>query len=300
MSEERLADFGEGDEAYINHLVALRDYYLGMNATTEQMIANLCFAGEKSLSVDDLKAGTKHYAYAIGVDNEFLPNTKAFVVEFETPTAESSELTFECNITERYYDHVDGTVTPSNNEETYICSIQTAESLTWYDSDEEFIQTLIDDLEWWYGGVESALRTGVTDLSTLGGLSPEKEYIVVCFGYDETPTTELFTFPFTTTEASGNPADLTVEFAIDYEKLSHNTVYVTAKPSVGAHYFMSYISAFDLESYIEEYGTQDAALIAFANEEIDYGAEYFDCSRAEYLIDMGANRGLRCYINCVV
>ena len=183
------------------------------------------------------------------------------------------------------------TVTPSNNEETYICSIQTAESLTWYDSDEEYIQTLLDDLEWWYGGVESALRTGATDLSTFGGLYPETEYVVVCFGYDETPTTELFTFPFTTTEASGNPADLTVEFAIDYEQLSHNTVYVTATPSVGAHYFMSYISTFDLESYIEEYGSQDAALIAFANEEIDYGADYFWCSRAEYLADMGANLG---------
>ena len=291
MSEERLADFGEGDEAYINHLVALRDYYLGMNATTEQMIANLCFAGEKSLTVDDLKAGTKHYAYAIGVDGDFLPNTKAFVIEFETTTAESSALSFEVDFTNFYYDHVDGIVTPSNNDETYICSIQTAESLTWYDSEEEFMQTLLDDLEWWYGGVETALRTGATDLSTFGGLYPETEYIVVCFGYDETPTTELFTFPFTTTEASGNPADLTVEFAIDYEQLSHNTVYVTATPSVGAHYFMSYISTSDLEYYIEEYGSQDAALIAFANEEIDYGADYFWCSRAEYLADMGANLG---------
>ena len=291
MSEERLADFGEGDEAYINHLVALRDYYLGMNATTEQMIANLCFAGEKSLTVDDLKAGTKHYAYAIGVDGDFLPNTKAFVIEFETTTAESSALSFEVDFTNFYYDHVDGIVTPSNNDETYICSIQTAESLTWYDSEEEFMQTLLDDLEWWYGGVETALHTGTTDLSTFGGLYPETEYIVVCFGYDETPTTELFTFPFTTTEASGNPADLTVEFAIDYEQLSHNTVYVTATPSVGAHYFMSYISTSDLEYYIEEYGSQDAALIAFANEEIDYGADYFWCSRAEYLTDMGANLG---------
>lgn len=291
MSEERLADFGEGDEAYINHLVALRDYYLGMNATTEQMIANLCFAGEKSLTVDDLKAGTKHYAYTIGVDGDFLPNTKAFAIEFETTSAESSALTFEVDFTNFYYDHVDGIVTPSNNDETYICSIQTAESLTWYDSEEEFMQTLLDDLEWWYGGVETALHTGITDLSTFGGLYPETEYIVVCFGYDETPTTELFTFPFTTTEASGNPADLTVEFAIDYEQLSHNTVYVTATPSVGAHYFMSYISTSDLEYYIEEYGSQDAALIAFANEEIDYGAEYFWCSRAEYLADMGANLG---------
>ena len=291
MSEERLADFGEGAEAYINHLVALRDYYLGMNATTEQMIANLCFAGEKSLTVDDLKAGTKHYAYAIGVDDDFLPNTEAFVIEFETPTAQSSALTFDVNIENVYYDHIDGIVTPSNNDEKYICSIQIAESLTWYGSDEEFMQILLYDLEWWYGGVEASLHTGVTDLSTFGGLYPETEYVVVCFGYDGAPTTELFTFPFSTTKAAGNPSDLTVEFAIDYERLSHNTVYVTATPSVGTHYFMSYISTQDLAYYIEEYGSQDAALIAFANEEIDYGADFFWCSRAEYLTDMGANLG---------
>ena len=291
MSEEQLAYFGEGAEAYVNHLVALRDYYLGMNATTEQMIANLCFAGAKSLTIDDLTSGIKHYAYAIGVDDDFLPNTEAFVVEFDTLAAESSELTFEVNITAIDYDHVEGMVTPSNDNEAYVCSIQTSESLTWYASDEEFMQVLLDDLEWWYGGVETALHTGVTDLSTYGGLYPETEYVVVCFGYDGAPTTELFTFPFTTTEASGNPEDLVVEFDIDYERLSHNTVYVTAKPSVGAYYFLSYISTFDLECYVDEYGTEDAALVAYANEEIDYGADFFWCSRAEYLADMGANLG---------
>ena len=291
MSEERLADYGEGDEAYVNHLIALRDYYLGLNVTTEQMIANLCFAGAKSLTIDDLKPGTKHYAYAIGVDGDFLPNTEAFVIEFETPAAESSELTFEVEITATDYDHIEGTVTPSNNSETYICSIQSAESLTWYGSDEEFIEVLLNDLEWWYGGVETALRTGITDLSLYGGLYPDTEYVVVCFGYDGAPTTELFTFPFCTTEASGDPNDLTVEFDIDYERLSHNTAYITAKPSVGAYYFMSYISTFDLEQYVEEYDSQDAALIAYANEEIDYGADFFWCSRAEYLAEMGAVLG---------
>ena len=291
MSQERLADFGEGAQAYVNHLVALRDYYLGMNATTEQMIANLCFAGVKSLTIDDLKPGAKHVAYAIGVDDDFLPNTEAFVVEFDTLSAEGSDLTFEVDITGVDYDHVEGTVTPSNDDETYICSIQSAESLTWYASDEEFMQVLLDDLEWWYGGVETALRTGVVDLSQYGGLYPETEYVVVCFGYNGAPTTELFTFPFTTTEATGNPEELVVEFEIDYERLSHNTVYVTAKPSVGAYYFMSYISTFELECYVDEYGSQDAALVAFANEEIDYGAEFFWCSRAEYLADMGATLG---------
>lgn len=123
MSQERLAEFGQGADAYVNHLVALRDYYLGMNATTEQMIANLCFAGSKSLTVDDLTPGAKHVAYAIGVDDDFLPNTEAFVVEFETLSAASSDLTFEVDITGVDYDHVEGTVTPSNNDETYICSI---------------------------------------------------------------------------------------------------------------------------------------------------------------------------------
>ena len=291
MSQERLADFGEGAQAYVNHLVALRDYYLGMNATTEQMIANLCFAGEKSLTIDDLKPGAKHVAYAIGVDDDFLPNTEAFVVEFDTLSAEGSDLTFEVEITGVDYDHVEGTVKPSNDDETYICSIQTAESLMWYASDEEFMEVLINDLEWWYGGVETALRTGVVDLSQYGGLYPETEYVVVCFGYNGAPTTELFTFPFTTTEATGNPEELVVEFEIDYERLSHNTLYVTAKPSVGAYYFMSYISTFELECYVDEYGSQDAALVAFANEEIDYGAEFFWCSRAEYLADMGATLG---------
>ena len=291
MSQERLAEFGEGAEAYVNHLVALRDYYLGMNATVDQMIANLCFAGSKSLTIDDLTPGAKHVAYAIGVDDDFLPNTEAFVVEFETLAAEGSELTFDVEITATDYDHVEGYVTPSNNEETYICSIQTAESLEWYASDEEFMQVLIDDLEWWYGGVETALRTGTTDLSQYGGLYPETEYVIVCFGYNGTPNTELFTFSFSTTEATGNPDDLTVEFDIDYERLSHNTVYVTARPSVGTYYFMSYISTSELEWYVEDYGSQDAALVAFANEEIDYGADFFWCSRAEYLAEMGATLG---------
>ncbi|MBR5824896.1 MAG: hypothetical protein IKY67_12250 [Paludibacteraceae bacterium] len=291
FNEEELARFGEGAEAYTNHIVALRDYYLGMGATAEQMIANLCFAGEKSLVATDLKAGVKHYAYAIGVDDNFLPNTEAFVVEFTTNSGEISELTFEVDITGVDYDHIVGSVTPSNYTESYICSIQTAESLDWYDSDEEFMEVLIQDLEWWYGGIESALRVGVTDLSTIRGLYPETDYVVVCFGYNETPTTELFTFPFTTSAANGNPEELVVELIIDESSLTHNSVNVTAKPSVGAYYFMSYISKDDYDVFVEEYGGHDAAIIEYANMEIDYGADYFECSRAEYLAEMGAVLG---------
>lgn len=291
FSAEDLARFGEGAEAYTNHLVALRDYYLGKGATAEQIIANLCFAGEKSLVATDLKAGAKHYAYAIGVDDNFLPNTEAFVAEFTTCAGDVSELTFEVDITGVDYDHAEGTVIPSNNTESYICSIQPAESLDWYGGDEEFMEVLIQDLEWWYGGVESALRVGVTDLSTIRGLYPETDYVVVCFGYDQTPTTELFTFPFTTSAANGNPEELVVELTVKEGTLTHNSVEISANPSVGAYYFMSYISKFEYDMFVEECGGHDAAIIEYANMEIDYGADFFECSRAEYLAEMGAVLG---------
>lgn len=291
FTEERLAQFGEGQDAYKNHLVALRDYYLGMGATTEQIIANLCFAGTKSIYESNLKSGTKYYAYAIGVNDDFLPNTDAFVVEFETLTAETSNLTFEVAITETHYDHAEGTVTPSNDNETYICSIQLAESLNWYDSEQEFIESLLMEMDYWYGGVENSLRMGTTDLSTLTGLMPESDYVVVCFGYNQAATTKLFTFPFTTAAANGNPADLEVSFNIIAESLTHNGVNIEAIPSVGAYYFFSYISKAEYDALVEEQGSHDAALIEYANEEIDYGAEWFECTRAEYLESIGAVLG---------
>ena len=42
---------------------------------------------------------------------------------------------------------------------------------------------------------------------------------------------------------------------------------------------------------VDEYGTTDACVAYLANSEIDYGAEWFDCSRAEYLYDLGASLG---------
>ena len=268
--------------------MALRDYYLGMNATTDQMIANLCFVGDKSLALDDLKSGVKYYAYAIGVNDDFLPNTEASVVEFTTLATEGSSLTFDVNISEVFYDHAEGVVTPSNNNESYICSIQTAESLTWYDSEQDFMETIIMDLEWWFGGVDAALHTGPTDIATLNGLSPETDYVVVCFGYDGVPTTRLFSFPFTTTEANGNPADLVVTFNIDPSTITYDSAVIEATPSVGAYYFLSYISKDEYDYLVADAGSSDAALIGYANDEIDYGADFFGYTRAEYLLDMGA------------
>lgn len=288
FSLEDYQNYGGDESAFAAHINKLRNYYYGLGATADQMVANLGYVGAKSLSVEDLKAGTKYMAYAIGIDERFVANSLATVVEFETIAAGVADLTFEVDITKIDYDHIEGSVTPSNNDDTYICSVQYASSLEWSESEEAFVESIVDDITAWED-IENALKRGPMSLNSISGLQPNTDYIVVCFGYDGAPTTAPHITHFTTTDAMGNPDDLVVTFEVS--DITHNSAYVTTTPSVGAYYFTFYTEAENFDLLVDEYGTTDACVAYLANSEIDYGAEWFECSRAEYLYDLGASLG---------
>ncbi len=288
FSLEDYQNYGGDESAFVAHINKLRNYYYGLGATADQMVANLGYVGTKSLSVEDLKAGTKYMAYAIGIDERFVANSVATVVEFETIAAETVDLTFEVDITKIDYDHIEGSVTPSNNNDTYICSVQYASSLEWSESEEAFVESIVDDITTW-DDIESALKQGPMSLNSISGLQPNTDYIVVCFGYNGAPTTAPHITHFTTTDATGNPDDLVVTFEVS--DITHNSAYVTTTPSVGTYYFTFYTEAENFDLLVDEYGTVDACVAYLANSEIDYGAEWFECSRAEYLYDLGASLG---------
>ena len=288
FSLEDYQNYGGDESAFVAHINKLRNYYYGLGATADQMVANLGYVGAKSLSVEDLKAGTKYMAYAIGIDERFVANSLATVVEFETIAAGVADLTFEVDITKIDYDHIEGSVTPSNNDDTYICSVQYASSLEWSESEEAFVDSIVDDITAW-GNIEDSLRKGVMSLDGISGLQPNTDYIVVCFGYDGAPTTAPHITHFTTTDAMGNPDDLVVTFEVS--NITHNSVNVTTIPSVGAYYFTYYVETEYFDLLIDDYGSVDARVAYLANSEIDYGAEWFECSRAEYLYELGASLG---------
>ncbi len=288
FSLEDYQNYGGDESAFVAHINKLRNYYYGLGATADQMVANLGYVGAKSLSVEDLKAGTKYMAYAIGIDERFVANSLATVVEFETKAAETSDLTFEVDITKIDYDHIEGSVTPSNNDDTYICSVQYASSLEWSESEEAFVDSIVDDITAW-GNIEDSLRKGVMSLNGISGLQPNTDYIVVCFGYDGAPTTAPHITHFTTTDAMGNPDDLVVTFEVS--NITHNSVNVTTIPSVGAYYFTYYVEKDYFDLLIDDDYSVDARVAYLANYEIDYGAEWFECSRAEYLYELGASLG---------
>ena len=288
FSLEDYQNYGGDESAFVAHINKLRNYYYGLGATADQMVANLGYVGAKSLSVEDLRAGTKYMAYAIGIDERFVANSVATVVEFETVAAQTSDLTFEVELTNIEYDHIEGSVTPSNNDDTYICSVQYASALEWSESEEAFVESIVDDITAW-GNIENSLRKGVMSLDGISGLQSETDYIIVCFGYDGAPTTAPHITHFTTPAATGNPEDLVVTFEVS--DITHNSVYVTTTPSVGAYYFTYYVETEYFDLLIDDYGSVDARVAYLANSEIDYGAEWFDCSRAEYLYELGASLG---------
>ena len=288
FSYEDYEYYGGDESAFAEHLTQLRNYYYNLGATADQMVANLGFVGAKSLTVEKLKAGTKYMAYAIGIDERFIANSVATVVEFETVAAETSDLTFEVELTNIEYDHIEGSVTPSNNDDTYICSVQYASALEWSESEEALVESIVNDITAW-GKIEDSLRKGVMSLDGISGLQSETDYIIVCFGYDGAPTTKPHITHFKTPEATGNPEDLVVEFEVS--DITHNSVKVTTIPSVGVYYFTYYVEKEYFDLLIDDYYSVDARVAYLANYEIDYGAEWFDCSRAEYLYDLGASLG---------
>lgn len=291
FSEDRYQEFGGNEEAFLAQLAYVRDYYIGKGATVEQIVANLALAGEHELVFDELTPDKKHYAYVIGVDREFFANTGATVEEFMTQSAEKADLTFEIELDAVTYEGATGKITPSNDTDGYIYSVQLAEAITWYENEEEFINSIILDLDYWYGGAENSLHFGPSEFNYTG-LFPETEYIVCCFGWNQAPTTGLTTYTFTTEAANGNPEEFTATFST--QNLTHNSVDVTISPSNGCNYFFDWCEVDLFNEKVAELGSRDAAAAYFIEEEIEFGAEWFG-DRLEYLIEMGAMLGTCTY-----
>lgn len=280
--------YGGDDKAFANHLKALRSHYLNLGATTEQMVANLGAVGDKQLTAEKLSPGATYYAYAIGINEDFVANSAATFVMFDTVAAKVSDLTFEVAITDIYYDHIEGNITPSNSDETYICSVQTADVLDRYADDTSLMNAIISDIKYW-GNIDASLHRGTMSLNAIAGLNPETEYIIICFGYEGAPTTAPQITPFTTAAATGNPEELIV--TLEVVDITHNSATVITTPSSGAYYFTAFTTANEFRAKSVSLGSDDLAVAYFANDEIDYAAKWFGYSRAEYLYEIGAYIG---------
>lgn len=288
FSVQQYQEWGGDQTAFANHAAALVDYYVKMGRTVDEIVTNLGSVGAETVLFDELTAGMEYMAYAVGIDENFFLNTKPCVVRFNTKQASQSSNTFSIDITGTTFCSVQGSVTPSN-EDPFICAIQPKAQLAEYESDTDIMYDLVSTYQQW-DALEDVLYAGeVIDLEAISSLSPETEYEVLCFGWDGAPTTPLTRAEFATKAAGGNPRAQELTFVLS--EIIHNKVTVQITPKLGLYYFYDCMPAKLLDEYIASEGSEDEAVCRFLDERIDYGADFFCCSRKEYLEDMGAAIG---------
>lgn len=285
FSVEQYEEWGGDESAFANHAAALVDYYIKMGQTLEAMVANLAWTGSMEAVIDDLVDDTDYIAYAVGIDENFFVNTAPETFRFRTKKPVQSANTFTVDIVESTYCSVRGSVTPSNDD-PFICVVQAKSQYADYGSDTDIMYDIVAKCQQW-NMLESVRYAGETvDLEAISSLSPDTEYYVLCFGWDEAPTTPLTKVEFKTTEAGGNPRGQ--EFTFLLSDVQHNKVTVNIIPKLGLHYFYDIMPVSLLEEYKTSEGSEDEAICRFLDERIDYGAEFFNCTRAEYLEELGA------------
>ena len=288
FSMEEYQQWGGNDDAFAAQAAALVDYYIMMGKTLKEIVANLGSIGHTAIPFDDLTDNTEYIAYAIGIDDNFFINSLPSVVRFKTSEVKVSDNTFAIDITGTTFCSVSGTVTPSNDD-PFVCAIQPKAQVDLYESETDLMYEVVATYDKW-DALNEILYVGETvDLEAISSLEPSMDYVVLCFGWEGAPTTPLFKAEFTTDKAGGRPQQQELKFS--FTDIQHNKFTVHITPKVGLHYFYECISVGELERRVAAAGTRDEAICTFLDEKIDYGAEFFGCTRAEYLADMGAAIG---------
>lgn len=283
IDEAAYQEFGGNESAFANQVNFLVEHYLNMGASRKDIVKNLGSVGEDSFTRNDLLPGEKYYAFVIGIDEEFNPNTAPVVKEITTKEVEPSDNKFTISLDDVSFAGIEGTINTSNND-GYLWSIQTMETCNTFASDEEIMWSVASIYKN-NNVLEDYLKHGTTQITGINYLKPATEYYLLVFGWDDAPTTALEKVPFETLPAEEDPENLTVSISID--EMTYNSATVTTIGSSAVYYYSDIVTKEDFDSKVSSAGNADEAVKELMEEAISWGAEFFGFTNAEYLAEMG-------------
>lgn len=180
-------------------------------------VGGMLSTGEERYSPTKLSPGTDYCVVVFGYA-EGVATTGLVTHEFKTESAAASDLTFAITTdpSQPIAGGVTATITPSNNDETYLFAFTLADEIDSMTSDEEIIAFY----EEMYGAfIQWAISLGVyeTKPTDFGGelaLMPGADYYIVAFGYGESGATTGVTKTRITVGAGPDPVGTTFSFNI--------------------------------------------------------------------------------------
>lgn len=279
ISEEEYRYYGGDIRAFARHMKArMVDVYLSQGRTIEEIYEHMaCRKGHDSDTFTNLRAGKKYYAFAVGVNEQFLANTATKVREFTTDEVPQSSNEFKIDITPTY-DGIDGTITTTNDDQ-YIWAIQTKadvdlcyqNDLPEAENDEELMYLLVEQYKA-SGSMASLLHKGSSVVS-YHYLEPESDYYLLVFGWDDAPTTELIKTPIRTTSGESDASKLEISFKI--ENIKHNGATVTLTPNCGVPYYYDKVPASRYDELLAEKGDMNQVVAELLEASLQEYIDYF-------------------------
>ena len=196
-----------------------------MYGSMEEALANLASRGEQEHSFTRLSPASEHVAFAVGLGADGAVNTEVVSEPFRTEEL-SDAVTFEVEFTNRYYDGADFTVTPSDDEFPYYCTIRPAFQ---YDelSDQELLEKVVAEDGFM---IDFYATTGVYEYENENVWLTDTGYLVLVFGWaDGAATTNIHRFPFRTLEPNIPPSEC--RFDVEVTGLTSRSATVAITPS---------------------------------------------------------------------
>ncbi len=283
FDEEAYQAYGGDRGAFAAQVESLVSHYISMGASRKQIFDNLSSCGEDTFSRTDLLPGEKYYAFAIGIDKDFRVNSEPEVLELTTTDVTPSDNKLTVTIETISFSGFTATV-EATNEDGYLWSVQPADMCDKLPSDEAIMWEVADIYK--YNEVmDQFLTHGTTWLGDIDYLKPDTDYYLLVFGWDDAPTTPLVKVPVHTMSADDDPAALTVD--IEIGELTHKSATVTTTGSSAVYYYSDIIEASVYDETLQAEGSVDAAVKKLMDASIEWGAEWFVCTKAEYLMETG-------------
>lgn len=271
IDEATYQEFGGSEEAfaaYTNYVVKYNvDRY---GATPEALLRAWGKSGSATDERTNLKPGSKYWAYAVGVNSQFQPNTKPGFVAFETEAAAVSDNTFTAEFTQVGYVDVSGTIIPTNDD-PYLWGIQSRSDIDEFYADDEEVMESLSGMYVDWGIVDAYLASGRKEFA-MSSLQSDTEYYLLVFGWDQAPTTGLTKIPFRTEVANGDPQDLELDIRIS--EITTRGADISITPTNGAAYYYDVIEAETYEELLSETGSVDATVLQLVEESIAYAADW--------------------------
>lgn len=163
-----------------------------------------------------LEPGTEYALYCIGFDAQGYLSAPIEMAKFETTAPRQSNMTFDITIDKCLSTDAMFTVTPSNNDETYLVCVQSGDRyVSWFienDKVEDMAQPMIE--QYANDSRYPSINRGPKTLKASDFVNPrsKEDYYVIVFGYDDGKTTPITLKRFRTesgwTEPEGDIIDV--------------------------------------------------------------------------------------------